>query len=121
MEHRYNASLRKDLKLLQNAIRKNNRVVCVELQERYQAFLPSSLVTSEELASIHKEDAFSLMLMPEDIPANLKPRKVLGDGNCLFNAGSVCVVGNESLAVLLRLLTAAELFLQQNFYADHPR
>ena len=121
MEHRYNASLMKDLKLVQNAIRKNNRAVCVELQERYQAFLPSSLVTSEELASIHKEDAFSLMLMPEDIPANLKPRKVLGDGNCLFNAGSVCVVGNESLAIVLRLLTAAELFLQQNFYADLPR
>ena len=112
----------KDLKLLQNAIRRNNRVVCEELQERYQAFLPSSLVTSEELASIHKEDIFS-MLMPEDIPANLKPRKVLGDGNCLFNAGSVCVVhvGNESLALVLRLLTAAELFLQQDFYADHPR
>lgn len=61
------------------------------------------------------------MLMPENIPATLKPRKVLGDGNCLFNTGSVCVVGNESLAVLLRLLTAAELFLQQNFYADHLR
>ena len=121
MEHRYNSSLMKDLKSLQNAIQKNNRVVCEELQERYQAFLPSSLVTSDELASIHKEDALSLILMPDDVPANLKPRKVLGDGNCLFNAGSVCVVGNESLAVVLRLLTAAELILQQDFYAYHPR
>ena len=121
MEYRYNAALMRDLKLLQNAIRQNNRVVCEELQERYQAFVPDSLVTSDELVSMHKEDTFSLMLMPEDMPANLKPRKVLGDGNCLFNAGSVCVVGNESLAVVLRLLTAAELFLQQNFYAAHPR
>ena len=74
----------KDLKLLQNAIQKNNRVVCEELQERYQAFLPSSLVTAEELASIHEEDAFSLILMPDDVPANLKPRKVLGDGKVNF-------------------------------------
>ena len=121
MEQRYNSALMKDLKLLQNVIRQNNRVVCEELQERYQAFVPDSLATSEELASIHKEDTFSLMLMPEDMPANLKLRNVLGDGNCLFNAGSVCVVGNECLAVVLRLLTAAELFLQQDFYADHPR
>lgn len=121
MEHRCNSSLMKDLKLLQNAIQKNNRVVCEELQERYQAFLPRSLVTADELASVHKEDAFSLILMPDDVPANLKPRKVLGDGNCLFNSGSLCVVGHESLAVVLRLLTAAEMFLQQDFYAYHPR
>ena len=80
MEHRCNSSLMKDLKLLQNAIQKNNRVVCEEVQERYQAFLLSSLVTAEELASIHKEDTFSLILMPDDVRANLKPRKVLGDG-----------------------------------------
>lgn len=72
---------------------------CVRNSKSNQAFLPSSLVTSEQLASIHKEDAF-LMLMPEDIPANIKPKKVLGDGNCLFNAGSVFVLGNESVAVV---------------------
>lgn len=75
MEHRYNADLMRDLKLLRTAVGQNNRVVCEELQERYQAFVPASLATSEELASIHKEDTF-LMLMPEDMPANLKPRKV---------------------------------------------
>lgn len=58
-----------------------------------------------------------LMLMPENIPATLKPRKVLGDGNCLFNTGSVCVVGNESwlsyyASLLLQSCSFNKIFMQ---------
>lgn len=125
MEYTYRneAALIKDLKCLQNAIRENNRAMCVGLQEQYRPFLPDSLALSDDLSSKHREvDTLSLFLMPEDVPAEFySPRKVSGDGNCLFNAISVCMVGNESLAIVLRLLTAAELYLQEDFYSNHPR
>ena len=59
-------------------LRRQQNVVFEELQERYQAFLPSSLVTSDELASIYKEDAFSVILMPDDIPQNQEEFKEMG-------------------------------------------
>ena len=124
MEYTYrnDAALIKDLKCLQNAIRENDRATCAELQEQYQPFLPDSLALSDDLSSKHREvDTLSLFLMPEDVPAKFSPRKVWGDGNCLFNAISVCMVGNESLAIVLRLLTAAELYLQEDLYSNHPR
>ncbi|KAJ7391232.1 hypothetical protein OS493_019363 [Desmophyllum pertusum] len=68
-----------------------------------------------------RKDTFASILKPDDIPADLVPTKVTGDGNCLFNSASINLVGNEDLSVILRLLTAAELYLHANFYANHPR
>ena len=42
------------------------------------------------------------------------------DGNCLFNACSASLIGNESLAPYLRCLTSLELFMNPGYYAHHP-
>ena len=41
------------------------------------------------------------------------------DGNCLYNAVSIVLVENESLAYNLRVLTSIELFENNSFYANH--
>ena len=47
--------------------------------------------------------------------------KTSGDGNCLYHSASLILVGNEDLHLLLRLLTAIELFLHASYYARHPK
>ena len=42
------------------------------------------------------------------------------DGNCLYSAISVRLVGNNSLIHLLRILTSLELFLNHEFYSKNP-
>lgn len=95
----------------------------MKLQEHYQPFIPYSLTSLYHLEERHKVvDVLSSVLMPDDIPTKkILPRKVSGDGNCLFNSASVLITGSEDLAVTLRLLTAAELFLHPDFYANHSR
>lgn len=112
----------RDLGHLQTAIRNNDKAYCTSLQEKYSGFLPEDLApwhTWEE--RFQRQDTFASLLMPDDIPANLNPTKVTGNGNCLFNSASINLVGNEDLSVVLRLLTAAELYLHADFYANHPR
>ena len=112
----------RDLGHLQTAIRNDDRASCMSLQELYGGFLPEDLApwhTWEE--RFQRKDTFASLLMPDDIPANLTPTKVTGDGNCLFNCASINLVGNEDLSVVLRLLTAVELYLHADFYANHSR
>ena len=44
----------------------------------------------------------------------------MSDGNYLYSAVSVRMVGNNSLIHLLRILTSLELFLNNEFYSRHP-
>ena len=44
----------------------------------------------------------------------------LTDGNCLYSAISVRLVGNNSLIHLLRIWTSFQLFLNNEFYFKHP-
>ena len=46
--------------------------------------------------------------------------RTTGNGNCLYNASSIALTGNESLADFLRALTCAEPYLNANYYVDHP-
>ena len=43
------------------------------------------------------------------------------NGKCLYNAVSILLKGNESLAISLQLLTSVELFENSEYYAKHPR
>jgi len=45
---------------------------------------------------------------------------VTGDGNCIYNASSLAVSGDEELALILRALTSIELFLHSSYYSSHP-
>ena len=58
--------------------------------------------------------------MPTDIAKNLPPKTVSADGNCLYNSISVSMTGSEIMCHVLRLLVAAELYLEADFYAQHP-
>lgn len=68
-------------------------------------------------------DSLGECLIPTDLPDNLKAaqaKKATGDGNCLYHSGSIILNGNEDFTLLLRLLTAAELYGNASFYANHP-
>ena len=47
--------------------------------------------------------------------------KSSGDGNCLYRSASLMLFGHEDVRLLLRLLTAIELFLHASYYAIHPK
>lgn len=71
-------------------------------------------------------DELGNALIPEDLPSSTdeiiyKAVKTTGNGDCLYNAVSLALVGNESYAMLLRLLVALELALNVDFYAQHPK
>ena len=65
----------------------------------------------------------AMSLVPEDLP--LEPEIVATrtspDGNCLFNAVSLALVGDEMQMSLLHLLVAIELLLNCEFYIRQPR
>ena len=71
-------------------------------------------------------DELGNALIPEDLPSSTdeiiyKAVKTTVNGDCLYNAVSLALVGNESYAMLLRLLVALELALNVDFYAQHPK
>ncbi len=89
-------------------------------------FLPM-LYNSYKADTIPHPDAYSrdkdpitVDLLPEEIKT-WKPVKATPNGNCLFHSVSILLVGNETLAGILRLLTVAELFAHSDFYAAHPQ
>jgi len=46
--------------------------------------------------------------------------KASDNGDCLYNATSIALCGDESLALLLRLLVAGESFFSSKYYPEHP-
>jgi hypothetical protein len=71
--------------------------------------------------SKHTEDCFAKTLIPSSIdidePCALKGT---GNGNCLYNAASIILCGEKSLATSLHTLTASELFIPGDKYLQHP-
>ena len=45
--------------------------------------------------------------------------RTTADGNCLFNACCLALVGEESVSSCLRCLTSIELYINADFYASH--
>lgn len=83
------------------------------------------LLVSQHEVDLKKLDhrsqhVISKSLLPHDFKDWI-PLEATGDGNCLYNAVSISLSGDESLAGLLRLLTVAELFANSEFYAHHPQ
>jgi len=75
-----------------------------------------------ELLNALTEDQFSSAIIPsEEGTKGMKALKTSGDGNCLYNSASVLIQGDESANLVLRLLTAVELYLNPEYYADHPK
>ena len=78
--------------------------------------------TSSALKDLPRDD-LATFLIPDDVTRpggqRLFALKTTPNGDCLFNAISLLVRGNESAAMLLRLLVAGELYFNASFYADH--
>ena len=55
-----------------------------------------------------------------DVPKNLIACEVVGDGNCLYNAKSLCNWGAIEYSTVLHLLTAIGLFENAQYYPNHP-
>ena len=51
----------------------------------------------------------------------MKGLQTIGDGNCLYNSASVLIQGDQSVNLVQRLLTTAELYFIPDYYADHPK
>ena len=68
-------------------------------------------------------DKMAMSLVPEDLPLEpeIAAARTSPDGNCLFNAVSLALVGDETQMSLLRLLVAVELLLNCEFCIQHPR
>lgn len=63
-------------------------------------------------------------LIPNDVTAEVDNSQLVGlsttgNGDCLFNASSIMLFGDESVSTLLRLLVAGELYFNSSFYAAH--
>ena len=78
--------------------------------------------TSSALKDLPRDD-LATFLIPDDVTRPGDQRlfglKVTPNGDCLFNAISLLVRGNELAAMLLRLLVAGELYFNVSFYTDH--
>ena len=62
------------------------------------------------------KDEFSTTLIPREAELNnCIALKTTGNGNCMFNAASLLLAGNELLSDVIRLLVAGELF----FFSEH--
>ena len=68
-------------------------------------------------------DDFATCLIPADVNQVKGERfsalKATANGDCLFNSTSILLHGNESLAMLLRLLVMGKLYFNVQFYCDH--
>ncbi|CAG2201399.1 unnamed protein product [Mytilus edulis] len=64
------------------------------------------------------------VLIPFDLPLPLheiSTVKTLGNGNCLFNSVSFLLCHSYCLSTTSKIVTGAELFMNANKYAHHPK
>lgn len=76
--------------------------------------LPS--ITYESLETAMKEKSITKERMDEPFYQNLKFIKTTGDGSCLYNATSICIIGNECLAPILRYLVICVLVEKRDYF-----
>ena len=94
-----------------------------ELQQKYESKVEQgSGCNLKDLAIMRADNIIGSALIPkEEVGEEMKALQATADGNCLFNSASILLVGDESASHMLRLLTAVELFLNPQHYANHPK
>lgn len=63
-----------------------------------------------------EQDEVGTALIPRDTFAGYVALRRTGNGNCMFNAASIWLVGNKSLSDVIWLLVAGELFFFPDYY-----
>ena len=93
----------------------------IDLQEEHEQILRAELQgVSKVNFSKLSEDTLGTSLIPEE-QRGRRAVKVTGDGNCLYNSASVFIKGDETLNGTLHVLTACEIYLNAEFYANHAK
>ncbi|XP_066533336.1 vertnin [Hoplias malabaricus] len=83
-----------------------------------QALVPFPLPTKQctEISSWMGVDGVAHRLYPTDAPAGLLPLVCKGEGNMLFDAASMLLVGSTSLSLELQVRTVVEMLLWKRYY-----
>lgn len=91
------------------------------LNIKQEVFKELNLVAPDSFTAQLPEDAFASALIPTDFCGGKEVLavKAADNGDCLYNATSIALCGDESLALLLRLLVSGELFFNAKYYAEH--
>ena len=93
-----------------------------ELQHKYESKVEQHCGCDLKVLTTMREDNIGSALIPkEELGEEMKALKATADGNCLFNSASILLRGDESDSHTIRLLTAVELFLNPQYYANHPK
>ena len=91
-----------------------------QIQTSYTTPIDTSQVGSVKMPHTLVDEMARSLLPENKMYSEIQPIKTTGDGNCLFNAASKSVCGNERMASELRLQTSFELINNQEFYSNHP-
>lgn len=110
---------------LKTAIQSNNKKKVEGIFEQCRRQLPRNVYnfSAQQLNALEK-DELGTSLIPFDLPICENEAiavKTLGHGNCLFNSVSFVLCGSYALSNVLRMLTAAEVYIHANQYANHPK
>lgn len=108
---------------LKFAIESNNKKRVQEIVEHNRKKLSIHQFSTQQLSEL-EQDELGAALMPFDIPIvehEAFPVKTLGNGNCLFNSVSFLLSGSYALANILRMMTAAEIYINADKYSNHPK
>ncbi|KAK3516377.1 hypothetical protein QTP70_010111 [Hemibagrus guttatus] len=89
--------------------------VALEVEQVLAPFhLPTAVCS--EISSWMGIDAVAHRLYPADAPAGLLPLVCKGEGNLLFDAASMLLVGSTSLSLELQVRTVVEMLLWKQYY-----
>ncbi|KAG9282986.1 vertnin [Astyanax mexicanus] len=89
--------------------------VALEVEQVLAPFhLPATLCT--EISSWMGVDGVAHRLYPADAPAGLLPLVCKGEGNLLFDAASMLLVGSTSLSLELQVRTVVEMLRWKQYY-----
>ena len=108
-----------DLEILDVSKSLTNKETAQQILMNFEPLLRTKIASFNGSIKLSGTDSTSMALLPWEFKEWV-PLITPGDGNCLFNSVSMSLVGDTTLANLLRMLTAAELFAHSEFYARHP-
>ena len=109
-----------DLEILDVSKSLTNKETAQQIHSNFAPLLRTKIGSFNGVIQRSGIDSISMTLLPAEFKEWV-PLITPGDGNCLYNSVSMSLVGDTTLASLLRMLTAAELFAHSVFYAKHPQ
>eukprot|EP00111_Clytia_hemisphaerica_P009828 TCONS_00028825-protein len=98
------------------------------LKDRYELILKKAIQQKKQSGTLLLDENASNVIRHEKLEdycknssGICKPVKTTADGNCLFNAVSKKLCGDEKLHLVLRLLTSIELYMNWRKYFKETR